>query len=261
MKAGAYKHALRAAMALISAASLVHGAAVANPIVPAALQLGAQPQGLELKPHSMCSGAEGAMRAQSMSMESRSSSEDDTSGNLKQLQSEQAPAVHVNVHRARDPGGSTLSFNLRGAGSQGDTLTVPVVFNLHSMPDAQDVTVVGSWSSWSDHYKLLKKGEGFDGVIDLPPGKHNFKFIVDGTWTTSDQFEVENDEGGHSNNVIEVVAPTSDDGGFKGGLTQKGSAPDSLLLKPVQLIKSGFQCILWPFKLLASLLFGKKADS
>ena len=72
-------------------------------------------------------------------------------------------------------------------GSTSSSTMFPVYFALNatdalnSTDDVSEVTVVGSWSHWSVHFNLLKKGDGtFAGWIDVPQGRHQFKFIADG---------------------------------------------------------------------------------
>ena len=67
-----------------------------------------------------------------------------------------------------------------------DPISVPVRFELRGMKDVEDVTIVGSWTNWSEHFKLLKKDADFAGWVDVPVGVHQFKFITDGEhWCTS----------------------------------------------------------------------------
>ena len=90
-----------------------------------------------------------------------------------------------------------------------DVEIVPVLFYMHNpskgMP-FEDVILLGSWSDWSVNSKLLKKDDGFAGFVDVPVGTHQFKFIADGKWMTSDEFDIETDGAGNFNNVIHVAS-------------------------------------------------------
>ncbi len=47
------------------------------------------------------------------------------------------------------------------------------------------VSVAGSFNDWDPEAKVLcdKKGDGvYRGVIMLPPGEYEYKFVVDGDW-------------------------------------------------------------------------------
>jgi len=57
-------------------------------------------------------------------------------------------------------------------------------------PLAQEVRVRGSWDLWKDDIALEPCGGGeFRAMLVLPPGEYEFKFIVDGKWTTSQDYE------------------------------------------------------------------------
>lgn len=57
-------------------------------------------------------------------------------------------------------------------------------------PLAQEVRVRGSWDLWKDDIALEPCGGGeFRAMLVLPPGEYEFKFIVDGRWTTSQDYE------------------------------------------------------------------------
>lgn len=51
-------------------------------------------------------------------------------------------------------------------------------------PEAQAVFLAGTFNDWKqDATPLAKDGEGDWGVaLDLLPGRHEFKFVVDGVW-------------------------------------------------------------------------------
>lgn len=89
-----------------------------------------------------------------------------------------------------------------------DADMVPVQFYLHNSAQINDVKVTGSWSRWSEHFKLSKKDENFAGWIEVPVGTHQFKFIADGEWITSNEYPVETDAAGNCNNIIDV-SPSS----------------------------------------------------
>lgn len=69
-----------------------------------------------------------------------------------------------------------------------------------------EVIVTGTFDNWTQSLPLVKTSKG-DFEITLPLQQKNgedkvsFKFVVDGDWHTSDEYEIEHDNG-HSNNVI-----------------------------------------------------------
>ncbi|MBK7172105.1 MAG: glycogen-binding domain-containing protein [Bacteroidales bacterium] len=57
------------------------------------------------------------------------------------------------------------------------------VFQLDSFPDAKKVVVAGSFNNWNpDNYRMIRKEGKWIFPLYLKPGKHTYKFIVDGQW-------------------------------------------------------------------------------
>jgi retinol-binding protein 3 len=58
-----------------------------------------------------------------------------------------------------------------------------VTFSLKGYPDAREVTVAGTFNSWSPGATpLTRKGDAWVGEVEAEPGRHAYKFIVDGRW-------------------------------------------------------------------------------
>ena len=58
-----------------------------------------------------------------------------------------------------------------------------VTFKLTGFPDARVVAVAGSFNNWNQsQYVFAKVGDEWIARVNLPPGKYQYKFIVDGTW-------------------------------------------------------------------------------
>mmetsp|Transcript_7508 Transcript_7508/g.13513 ORF Transcript_7508/g.13513 Transcript_7508/m.13513 type:complete len:435 (-) Transcript_7508:229-1533(-) len=69
-------------------------------------------------------------------------------------------------------------------------------------PGATTVRIAGSWDGWRGQVALEPiPGEGFGILLALEPGEYEFKFIVDGNWLASCDYETRGD---HSNNVMQV---------------------------------------------------------
>ena len=70
-----------------------------------------------------------------------------------------------------------------------------------SAPDATSVLLVGDFTHWQQAPIPMRKEQ--DGVwlasVDLPPGKHTYKFIVDSEWRDDPEctLRVPNPYGGH----------------------------------------------------------------
>eukprot|EP00286_Rhodomonas_abbreviata_P018447 CAMPEP_0181292730 /NCGR_PEP_ID=MMETSP1101-20121128/2673_1 /TAXON_ID=46948 /ORGANISM="Rhodomonas abbreviata, Strain Caron Lab Isolate" /LENGTH=277 /DNA_ID=CAMNT_0023397241 /DNA_START=33 /DNA_END=866 /DNA_ORIENTATION=- len=178
-------------------------------------------------------------------------------------EAEEAP-VAVKVAVAKDARKTSAL-----ASAQAEKVMVPVYFSLSDIPEVEDVTVCGSWSGWMEHYKLVKNGNDFDGVVDLPVGKHQFKFIIDGDWTTSGQWPISYDKEGQTNNVIDVAMPKYTKGvslrKFHNEVdeaNEPAAAPTLSALDTVEKVllfpfKTAISLVLFPFRCLFSL-FGKK---
>ncbi|KAK6759369.1 hypothetical protein RB195_021139 [Necator americanus] len=66
---------------------------------------------------------------------------------------------------------------------------------------SQDVFVMGSFLNWQCALKCDPIGEGKKGItVDLPRGRHEFRFLIDGKWVTSSLYtKVPNGFGGDNN--------------------------------------------------------------
>lgn len=50
-------------------------------------------------------------------------------------------------------------------------------------PEAKEVAVTGSFCDWDDRYDLKRREGGrWKRTMNLPPGRHEYRFIVDGEW-------------------------------------------------------------------------------
>ncbi len=81
-----------------------------------------------------------------------------------------------------------------------------VVFSLKA-PQAKNVLLAGDFTDWEQHARPLKKngGEVWKTQVNVPMGRHHYKFIVDGEWQTDPTCkECEANGFGTTNNVIEI---------------------------------------------------------
>ena len=81
---------------------------------------------------------------------------------------------------------------------------VPIEFKWKS--GGTSVYVAGSWDGWQDKIKLNHNVDGsFLATIDLRPGEHQYKYIVDGAWRQdSTKKECVSDNLGGYNNILTV---------------------------------------------------------
>ena len=54
-----------------------------------------------------------------------------------------------------------------------------------------------------DHTRTSQDGD-FLGLLALPPGRYEFKFVIDGVWQTNEAWPVAKDKRGILNNILEV---------------------------------------------------------
>ena len=75
-------------------------------------------------------------------------------------------------------------------------------------PDAKKVFIAGDFNDWAPQARALKrvrKGEPlFVAVLDLAPGRHQFKYVVDGEWCCCPKSPRATNNQGIENSVIDV---------------------------------------------------------
>ncbi len=79
-----------------------------------------------------------------------------------------------------------------------------VTFHLPDYLDAKAVVLSGSFNSWDESaIRMNKRADGWYVDLPLPPGKHYYKFIVDGKWTIDPKNLLQQpDNNGHWNSVL-----------------------------------------------------------
>jgi hypothetical protein len=91
-----------------------------------------------------------------------------------------------------------------------ELLAKPPVFrtvsiSLDGYPDAREVFIAGSFNSWSaSDNRLQKKGNKWVASFEAEPGRHTYKFVVDGKWITDPANKETVEEGGYANSVLVV---------------------------------------------------------
>lgn len=93
-----------------------------------------------------------------------------------------------------------------------DASAVPTQFTW--MHGGAEVYITGSFKQWLTKIPMIlqdKPSGHYSLILDVPPGKHLYKFIVDGQWRFAPEQPTEVDEDGTINNVIVVLAQDDDD--------------------------------------------------
>ena len=77
-------------------------------------------------------------------------------------------------------------------------------------PRAKDVLLAGDFTDWDKEPlvmdRMKPRSRTFAVVVDLPPGRYEYKFIVDGEWRTDPKADSTPNEFGGNNSVIAVEA-------------------------------------------------------
>lgn len=77
-------------------------------------------------------------------------------------------------------------------------------------PGAQKVYVAGDFNGWDPTARrmrrLRKDMDAFVAVVDLEPGRHEFRYVVDGEWTSCPHSPRVSNDMGTENSVVEVAA-------------------------------------------------------
>lgn len=81
-----------------------------------------------------------------------------------------------------------------------------IVFQLPGYLDAEAVVLSGSFSNWSeDRLQMERGGNGWFFEMPLGPGKHYYKFIVDGKWMVDPRNPLQQpDSDGNINSVLVI---------------------------------------------------------
>uniref|UniRef100_A0A914YBP9 5'-AMP-activated protein kinase subunit beta-1 n=1 Tax=Panagrolaimus superbus TaxID=310955 RepID=A0A914YBP9_9BILA len=85
-----------------------------------------------------------------------------------------------------------------------DNNEFPVVFKWHANNPARHVYVTGSWDSWKRKVPLVKSTHDFSTILNLNPGRYEYKFLVDGKWMVDDTLSKTDNAMGSQNNVVNI---------------------------------------------------------
>jgi len=77
-------------------------------------------------------------------------------------------------------------------------------------PGARRAFIAGGFNGWDDSEIRMRKMPQEDGlfvrILDLPPGRHEFKYVVDGEWRCCPHAPQSISPMGTANSVVEVSA-------------------------------------------------------
>jgi hypothetical protein len=111
----------------------------------------------------------------------------------------------------------SVEFEYEGAKYTAGKISLPppslkgnTTFRLKGYPDASIVALAGSFNNWNQsQYVFGREGDEWVCRIDLEPGMHAYKFIIDGNWLLDPANpNTKDDDYGVKNSVIIVVKPS-----------------------------------------------------
>jgi hypothetical protein len=108
----------------------------------------------------------------------------------------------------------SLTFEYEGDSYTAERISLPqpslkgkTTFRLKGYSDASIVVLAGSFNNWNQSEFIFgKESDEWVCRIDLEPGKHSYKFIVDGNWLLDPgNPNTEDDDYGVKNSVLVIV--------------------------------------------------------
>jgi len=103
------------------------------------------------------------------------------------------------------PRARTTNTVIRSEGNRVRTKLVPTVFKYSKNPNADDVYLTGTMTSWKCVKMSKPEGEAYwVHIQDTREGTHHYKFLVDGHWCVEDNVHKVKNEEDIEWNVIEV---------------------------------------------------------
>lgn len=115
------------------------------------------------------------------------------------------PSPHSHYSSSSTPSSSDRGFSVPGLFPPPKIETVPTAFKwIHG---GSEVFVTGSFNNWQGKILMYRNEDGeFSLIIDIPPGTHHYKYIVDQEWMLDEEANTV-EVNGVINNVVEVKRP------------------------------------------------------
>jgi 5'-AMP-activated protein kinase regulatory beta subunit len=81
--------------------------------------------------------------------------------------------------------------------------SIPIVFRWDS--GGNEVYICGNFNDWETKIPMTNSHGDFTAIVDLPEGRHEYKFFVDGQWLHDPKEECSDNGLGTFNNVVTVT--------------------------------------------------------
>ena len=86
---------------------------------------------------------------------------------------------------------------------------IPIVFRWDS--GGKEVLICGSFNHWATKIPMTNSHGDFTAIVELPEGRHEYKFFVDGQWLHDPSSEKSENGLGSYNNVMTVTKKDFDE--------------------------------------------------
>lgn len=91
----------------------------------------------------------------------------------------------------------------RPVSGEGGDDRIPVVFTWTA--GGNNVCLAASFNGWRDQIPMVRSGQEFSVVQEIPRGVHQYKFIVDSQWRYAQDQPKTQDSQGNMNNVLDIT--------------------------------------------------------
>ncbi|CAF0744789.1 unnamed protein product [Didymodactylos carnosus] len=104
---------------------------------------------------------------------------DGEDGRYVTLEADDAKSHEERILSRHDP---SLLLRPRNSNREKEKKTIPVVFRYPASPKDKEAQLIGSFTNWKELVQMVKSDNDFVTIVELPEGKHQYKFIIDGRW-------------------------------------------------------------------------------
>ncbi|VDK40325.1 unnamed protein product [Taenia asiatica] len=99
-------------------------------------------------------------------------------------------------------GGIDLSTDVEMTPTAPQKHLLPTVFRWNG--GGHEIYVSGTFDNWQRKIPMARRKSGHVVIVDCPPGRHEYKFFIDGAWYHDPTKPMVDNEYGTRNNVVEV---------------------------------------------------------
>ncbi|VUZ43637.1 unnamed protein product [Hymenolepis diminuta] len=99
-------------------------------------------------------------------------------------------------------GGMELPTDVEMTPTDNKLKLLPTVFRWNG--GGHEIYVSGTFDNWQKRIPMARRKSGHVVIVDCPPGRHEYKFFIDGAWYHDPTKPMVDNEYGTRNNVVEV---------------------------------------------------------